>query len=76
MFVLEKYNQNKILDFPGGPVVRNLPANAGDRGSIPSAGRFHMLQGNKARVLPTMEPERPRAHESQPLKPGKNSPQK
>ena len=22
-------------DFPGGPVVKNLPANAGDTGSIP-----------------------------------------
>ena len=22
-------------DFPGGPVVKNLPCNAGDRGSIP-----------------------------------------
>ena len=51
MFVLEKYNQNKTLDFPGGPVVRNLPANAGNRGSIPGLGRFHMLQGNKAHLL-------------------------
>ena len=23
------------MDFPGGPVVKNLPANAGDMGSIP-----------------------------------------
>ena len=30
------------LDFPGGPVVKNLPANAGDVGSIPGMGRFHM----------------------------------
>ena len=34
------------LDFPGGPVVKNLPANAGDMGSLPDLGRFHMLQGN------------------------------
>ena len=33
-------------DFPGGPVVKNLPASAGDMGSIPGPGRFHMLQGN------------------------------
>ena len=32
-------------DFPGGPVVKNLPDNAGDMGSIPSLGRFHMLWG-------------------------------
>ena len=33
-------------DFPGGPVVENLPANARDTGSIPAAGRFHMPWGN------------------------------
>ena len=26
---------DNYLDFPGGPVVKNLPANAGDMGSIP-----------------------------------------
>ena len=26
------------LDFPGGPVVKNLPANAGNKGSIPGLG--------------------------------------
>ena len=30
-------------DSPGGLVVKNLPANAGDMGSIPGQGRFHML---------------------------------
>ena len=25
-------------DFPGGPVVKNLPCNAGNTGSIPSQG--------------------------------------
>ena len=29
-------------DFPGGPVVENSPANAGDTGLIPGPGRFHM----------------------------------
>ena len=28
----------------GGSVVKNLPANAGDTGSIPDQGRCHMLQ--------------------------------
>ena len=32
--------------FPGGPVVKNLPANTGDKGLIPGPGRFHMLWGN------------------------------
>ena len=35
-------------DFPGGPVVKNLPAKAGDMGSIPGPGRFHMPQSNEA----------------------------
>ena len=32
--------------FPGGAVVKNLPANAGDTGTIPSLGRSHMPQSN------------------------------
>ena len=32
--------------FPGGAVVENLPANAGDTGSSPSLGRSHMLRSN------------------------------
>ena len=28
------------LGFPGGSVVKKLPANAGDAGSIPGSGRF------------------------------------
>ena len=36
----------KMEAFPGSPVVKNPPANAGDRGSLPGPGRFHMLQGN------------------------------
>ena len=30
------------LGFPGGSVVENLPANAGDTGSIPGPGGYHM----------------------------------
>ena len=33
-------------DFPGGPVVKNLPANAGDTGSTPGPGRFYILWNN------------------------------
>ena len=35
-----------MLDFSGGPVVKNQPANAGDTGLIPGLERFHMLQSN------------------------------
>ena len=31
--------------YPLGPVVKNLPHNAGDAGSIPGLGRFHKPQG-------------------------------
>ena len=32
--------------FPGGAVVENLPANAGDTGSSSGLGRSHMLRSN------------------------------
>ena len=39
------------MDFPGGPVVKNPPANAGDTGLILGVGRFHMPRSNSAHVL-------------------------
>ena len=39
----------QILGFPGGAVVENLPANAGDTGSSPGLGRSHMPRSNWAR---------------------------
>ena len=33
-------------DFPGGAVVKNPPANAGDTGSSPDPGRSHMPQSS------------------------------
>ena len=33
-------------DFPGGAVVKNPPANAGDMGSSPDPGRSHMPWSN------------------------------
>ena len=43
-------NLFKIIDrgFPGGAVVENLPANAGDIGSSPGLGRSHMPRSNCA----------------------------
>ena len=38
--------KNFIEGMSGGPVVKNLPASAGDLGLIPGLGGFHMLQGN------------------------------
>ena len=38
-----------IGGFPGGAVVENPPANAGDTGSSPGLGRSHMPRSNWAR---------------------------
>ena len=38
------------MDLPGGPMVKNPPANAEDTGLIPGPGRFHMLQGKHPRA--------------------------
>ena len=35
-------NKKSYEGFPGGAVVENLPANAGDTGSSPGLGRSHM----------------------------------
>ena len=35
-----------FMGFPGGAVVKNLPANAGDTGSSPGLGRSHMPRSN------------------------------
>ena len=43
---LKPWANYSIRDFPGGTVVKNLPANAGDTGSSPGPGRSHMQQSN------------------------------
>ena len=42
--------------FPGGAVVKNLPANAGDTGSSPGPGRPHMPWNNLSPWATTTEP--------------------
>ena len=41
-----KHLKDTYLDFSGGPVDKNPPANAGDIGPIPALGRFHTPRGN------------------------------
>ena len=48
--------------FPGGAVVKNPPANAGDTGSSPGPGRSHMRASQLLGL-------RSRAHEPQLLSP-------
>ena len=40
--------KKKSWGFPGGSVVKNLPVNAEDMGSIPGLGRLHMPRSNEA----------------------------
>ena len=47
-------------------MVKNLPANAGDTGSIPGPGRFHMPRRNETCVPQLLSP---RAHALQQEKP-------
>ena len=43
---LGSFSNLQMLGFPGGSVVKDLPANAGDMGSIPGSGRSHMSWNN------------------------------
>ena len=45
-----------LWDFPGGPVVKNPPANARYVGSIPGPGRSHMLRASQLLKPPNSEP--------------------
>ena len=45
-----------VTGFPGGAVVKNPPANAGDTGSSPGPGRSHMLRSNQARAPQLLSP--------------------
>ena len=46
---MDKIKKRMTLGFPGGAVVKNLPANAGDMGSSPGLGRSHMPRSSWAR---------------------------
>ena len=48
--------EDTLAGFPGGSMVRNPPANAGDMGSIPGSGRSYMLQSSQAHVPQLLSP--------------------
>ena len=51
------YIETRLRDFPGGPVVKNPPSNAGDAGSIP--GRATKLPHAEGQLSPrALEPSR------------------
>ena len=41
-----KFQKVRKRDFPGGPVVKNLPCNVGDAGLSPRWFNAHMPRGN------------------------------
>ena len=45
-FLVVQWLRIRLLGFPGGAVVENLPANTGDTGSSPGLGGSHMPQSN------------------------------
>ena len=49
MSTISQFKKRK-RDFPGGAVVKNPPANAGDTGPSPGPGRSHMPRNNEARA--------------------------
>ena len=44
--MIKNVNNLHYQGFPGGAVVKNPPANAGDMGSSPGPGRSHMPWSN------------------------------
>jgi len=55
LFILKLIN----LDFPGGPVVKNLTANTEDMGSVPALGGLHMPWGNQVCAPQLLSPRTP-----------------
>ena len=59
----------KTEDFPGGPVVKNPLANAGDMGLIPGLRRLHMPWGQPSPAPQLLKPRHTRAWALQQEKP-------
>ena len=59
-------------DFPGGAVVENPPANAGDTGSSPGPGGSHMPRSDWAREPQLLSPS---ATTTEARAPGAGAPQ-
>ena len=68
-FLTKVRNYEKTWGFPGGTKVKNLLANAGNTGSIPGLGRFHMPWGNKSHAPLLLMATHSRATHPQILKP-------
>ena len=61
-------------DFPGGPMVKNLPSSAGDAGSIPDRGtKIPLATGQLSPCAATTEPAHSGAHTPQLEKPTRHN---
>ena len=67
--VFMEKKKKKIPDFPGGPVVRNPPANAGGHRFDPWPGKIPHAAGQVGLRTTTTEPEHPGASAPQQEKP-------
>ena len=68
IYYWNEWKKHILGDFPGGTVVKNVPANAGNMASSPGLGRSHMPWSNKA-PAPQLLSLCSRAHKPQLLKP-------
>ena len=59
-FYLSSSIKNAMGDFPGGPVVKNLPSNAGNVSSIPDQGT--KIPHAKGQLSPHTETTKPVSH--------------
>ena len=63
---IENWIKKSGKDLPGGPVVKNLPSNAGDAGSIPGQGtKVPHVAGQLSLRTATTEPSHFGAHAPQ-----------
>ena len=56
-FIMFLITLRTLQDLSDGPVVRNLPSNAGDTDLTPDLGRSHMAQSNQAHTPQLLKPE-------------------
>ena len=58
LYSTKNCTQYSVMVFPGGPVVKNPPANARDTSSVPGRGRSHMHGREQlSSCTTTIEPE-------------------
>ena len=70
IIIAKKKKKGRRWGFPGGSVVKNLPASAEGTGSIPDPGRSPASQSNKARAPQPLSPRTETTEAHVPSSPG------